>query len=226
VFRQSLAAAAAILSLAAGVPAAAQSGAASKAAPLPADIDPVSLSRLPALSRAELDAEGQKVWDKYIGDKPAPKTGPPAVMMYSPKSEAAFEDLNGYLRYNGALSPRHTEVAILVATWEIEQQYEYSSHEPAALRFGAPQEVIDTIKYDREPKGLSAEETLIIKFGRQLMREHKVDSALFKEAVDRFGKKGVVELATVMGDYVMAGMVLTAVDQHLPADRPARLPQR
>jgi alkylhydroperoxidase family enzyme len=204
-------------------PAAAQSA---QSAPLPPDIDPVSLSRLPALTRADLDAEGQAVWDKYIGDKPAPKTGPPAVMMYSPKSEAAFEDLNGYLRYNGALSPRHTEVAILVATWEIEQQYEYSSHEPAALRFGAPQAVIDTIKYDRAPVGLSPEETLIIKFGRQIMREHKLDSALFKEAVERFGKKGTVELATVIGDYVMAGIVLTAVDQRLPADRVARLPIR
>jgi alkylhydroperoxidase family enzyme len=193
---------------------------------LPPDIDPVSLSRLPALTRAELDADGQAVWDKYIGDKPAPKSGPPAVMMYSPKSEAAFEDLNGYLRYNGALSPRHTEVAILVATWEIKQQYEYSAHEPAALKFGAPQEVVDTIKYDRAPVGLSPEETLIIKFGRQIMREHKLDSALFKEAVERFGKRGTVELATVMGDYVMAGIVLTAVDQHLPPDRPARLPTK
>jgi hypothetical protein len=29
-----------------------------------------------------------------------------------------------------------------------------------------------------------------------------------------------------MGDYVMVGMVLTAIDQHLPADRPALLPPR
>jgi hypothetical protein len=29
-----------------------------------------------------------------------------------------------------------------------------------------------------------------------------------------------------MGDYVMVGMVLTTIDQHLPADRPARLPAR
>jgi hypothetical protein len=29
-----------------------------------------------------------------------------------------------------------------------------------------------------------------------------------------------------MGDYVMAGIVLTAIDQHLPPDRPALLPAR
>jgi 4-carboxymuconolactone decarboxylase len=192
----------------------------------PADIDPVSLSRLPHLTRADLDADGQAAYDRIVGDNPAPKTGPVAVTLYSPKVAQAFSDLNGYLRYNGDLSPRHTEVAILVAAWEIEQQYEWSAHEPAALRYGAPQAVIDTIKYDREPQGLSPEETLIIKFGRQIMREHKLDSALFAEAVERFGRKGTVELATVMGDYVMAGIVLTAIDQQLPPDRPALLPAR
>jgi alkylhydroperoxidase family enzyme len=210
------------LSFAIAAPACAQSS----QGPLPADIDPVSLSRLPALARADLDAAGQAIYDRVIGDDPPPKTGPRAVMLYSPVAGEAFEDLNGFLRYNGDLSPRHTEVAILVAVWEIEQQYEWSAHEPAALRYGAPQAVVDTIKYDREPVGLSREETLIIRFGRQLMREHKVDSTLFAELVEVFGKKGTVELATVMGDYVMAGMVLTTIDQHLPADRPALLPPR
>ena len=195
--------------------------------PLPPDIDPVSLTRLPVLERSDLDDEGKAVYDEVVGrDNPAPTSGPVAVSLYSPKIAGPWNDLNGFLRYNGDLSPRHTEVAILVAAWEIEQQYEYSAHEPAALRFGAPQAVIDTIKYDREPVGLSPEETLIIRLGRQLMREHRVDSDLFAEAVERFGRTGTVELVTVMGDYVMVGMVLTAIDQHLPKDRPARLPPR
>lgn len=192
---------------------------------MPADIAPGSLSRLPVLQRADLDDEGKALYDEIVGrDKPAPTSGPVAVSLYSPKIAKPWNDLNGFLRYNGKLSPRHTEVAILVATKEIEQQYEYSAHEPAALRFGAPQEVIDTIKYNREPTGLSPEEALIIKLGRQLMREHKVDSDLFAEAVKLFGRTGTVELVTVMGDYVMVGMVLTAIDQQLPRDRPARLP--
>jgi alkylhydroperoxidase family enzyme len=195
-------------------------------ATLPDDIDPVSRSRLPALTRADLDAEGQAIYDRIIGDNPPPKTGPRAVTLYSPKVAAAFADLNDFLRYNGDLSPRHTEVAILVAAWEIEQQYEYTAHEPAALRYGAPQAVIDTIKFDREPVGLTPEETLIIKFGRQLLREHKLDSELFAEAVERFGATGTVELATVMGDYVMAGIVLTAIDQQLAEGTPALMPTR
>jgi 4-carboxymuconolactone decarboxylase len=194
--------------------------------PLPPDVNPVTLTRLPQLTRADLDEEGKAIYDKIVGDRAVPTTGPVSMSLYSPKIALAFSELNGFLRYNGDLSPRHTEVAICVAAWEIEQQYEYSAHEPAALRYGAPQAVIDTIKFDREPVGLSPEETVIIKVGRQIMREHKLDSDLYAEAVRLFGRKGLVELVTVMGDYVMVGMVLTAIDQHLPADRPALLPPR
>ena len=193
-------------------------------AALPDDIHPHSLTRLPPLSREDMDAEGQAAWDYVVGDREAPRTGPVPMSLYSPELAKIFSDLNGYLRYNGALSPRHTEVAILVAAWEIKQQYEYSAHEPAVLRYGAPQTVVDTIKFDREPVGLSPEETVIIKLGRQLIREHRLDSELYAEAVEHFGERGLVEMVTVMGDYIMVGMVLTAIDQRQPADRPALMP--
>jgi len=196
------------------------------AASLPPDVHPVSLSRLPPLTRADLDAEGKAVYDRIVGTGPAPTTGPVALSLYSPKIAQVFSDLNGYLRYNGVLSPRDTEVAILVATWEIRQQYEYSAHEPAALQHGAPQAVIDTIKFDRAPVGLSPEETLIIRLGRAILRDHKVDRDLYAAVEKTFGRRGLVELVTVMGDYVMVGMIMTTIDQQLPANRPALLPAR
>ncbi|MBN1236922.1 MAG: carboxymuconolactone decarboxylase family protein [Gammaproteobacteria bacterium] len=193
---------------------------------LPPDIDPESLSRLPALERSDLDAEGQRVYDLVVGDGPPPRTGPAAVSLYSPKVAEGFHILNDYLRRHGELEPRDFEVAILIAAWEFEQAYEWSAHEAAARRVGVPDAVIDTIKHDREIENLSPKDSLIIRFGRQLFRQHELDSATFAEAVEHFGERGTVELAAIMGDYVMAGLVLTAVDQHLPEDRPNTLPAR
>ncbi|MGD8808203.1 MAG: hypothetical protein PVG24_01290 [Gammaproteobacteria bacterium] len=210
--------------LAAASPATTVSAQDGAGAELPPDIHPESLTRLAPLTREDMDAEGKAAWDYVVGDGDAPRTGPVPMSLYSPTLARIFSDLNGYLRYNGDLSPRHTEVAILVATYEIKNQYEYSAHEPAVLRFGAPQAVVDTIKYDREPVGLSPEETVIIRLGRQIIREHRLDSELYAEAVELFGEKGLVEMVTVMGDYIMVGMVLTAIDQHLPPERPALLP--
>jgi len=215
-----------LVSLLLGLSLAGTASAQQKAQPLPPDVNPVSLTRLPPLKRDDLNEEGKAIYDKIVGTGPAPTTGPVALSLYSPKIALVFSDLNGFLRYNGDLSPRHTEVAIVAATWEMQQQFEYSAHEPAALRFGAPQAVIDTIKFNREPVGLSPEETTIIKLCRAIMRDHKVSSDLYAEAVKLFGRKGLVELVTVMGDYVMVGMVMTAIDQHLPENRPALLPPR
>ena len=193
---------------------------------LPADIDPESLSRLRALSRDDLDAQGKAAYDLVIGNGPKPLTGPRMAGMYSPKIAESWHILNEYLRGEGVIGSRLTEVAILVTAWEIEQHYEWSAHEPDALRFGVPQVVIDTIKYDREPVELGREETLIIRLGRQLFREHEVSTELFAEAVELFGERGTVELVTVMGDYVMVGVVLTAINQHIPAGRTDSLPER
>lgn len=195
-------------------------------AALPADIDPESLSRLPALRREELDEEGKAAWDLVVGDGARPLTGPAAVSMYSPKVAEAFHLLNQYLRFNGILEDRDFEVAIMQAAREFEQPYEWSAHEGAARRLGIPDAVIDAIKYDRDLTGLPDRDRLILRFARALLREHEVDSALYADIVEQFGQQGMVDLATIMGDYVMVGFVLTAADQHLPPNLPNTLPTR
>jgi len=219
--RLGIAAAGAVLTAALGAHAQTNSGAA-----LPPDIDPESLSRVPALTRDQLDDEGRRVWDLVVGDGPRPLTGPVAVSMHSPKVAEAFHLLNQYLRNDGVLEPRDYEVAILQAAWEFEQAYEWSAHEAGARRIGVPDAVIDAIKFDREPVGLDAKDELIIRFTRALLRDHEVSSELYAEVVEQFGRQGMVELATIMGDYVMVGFVLTAVDQHLPPNRQDTLPRR
>lgn len=193
---------------------------------LPADIDPESLSRLPALTRDALDDEGKAVWDYVVGDGPRPLTGPAAVSMHSPKVAEAFQMLNQYLRNAGVLEPRDYEIAIMQAAREFEQPYEWSAHEGASRRIGVPDAVIDIIKYDREIAGIGERDALILRFARALLREHRVSSELYAEVVDVFGQQGMVELATIMGDYIMVGFVLTAADQHLPPNLPNTLPER
>jgi 4-carboxymuconolactone decarboxylase len=194
---------------------------------LPEDIDPVSQSRLPVIERSSLDAEGQRVYDLVVGTgRTTPLLGPGGISLYSPGVAEPMHHLNTYLRQRGVVGPAMTEVAILVAAWEIEQAYEWSAHEPAARRFGVPEAVIDAIKYDRDVAGLPAKESTIIRFGREIMREHRLSSETWAEAVEHFGQQGTLEIAAVMGDYVLAGIMLHAVDQRISADREDTLPKR
>jgi 4-carboxymuconolactone decarboxylase len=192
---------------------------------LPADIHPESFSRLPPLSRDSLDAEGQRVWDMIAGARGMPKTGPAPVSMYSPGAAAPIQALNQYLRKTVA-GPRYFELSALLAAREFDQQYEWSGHEPAALRAGLEQSVIDVVKFNRDVTGISEKDATVIRLGRAIFRDHKVSSELWAKTVEFFGRQGAVEIVATMADYAMAGFILTAVDQRLPADRKPLLPAR
>lgn len=209
----------------------AQSGAPAPArsAKLPADVHPDSLNRLPVVKREQMDEEGKKVYDHIAGGagKIASPTGPASVGLYSPGAAEPLRSLNEYLRRKGnILGNPITELAILVAAREGDSQYVWSAHEPAALKAGIPQPVIDVVKYNKPISGAGEKETVVIRVGRQLLRERKLDSATFAKAVELFGTQGTVELVTLLGDYTLNGLLTNAFDQHLPPDRKPLLPPR
>jgi 4-carboxymuconolactone decarboxylase len=187
------------------------------------DINPESLSRLPPPQRDTLDTEGKRVWDLIAGGRGMGKTGPAPVSMFSPGVAEPMHHLNQYLRKTVA-GPRYFELSALLAAREFDQQYEWSGHEPAAVRAGLDQSVIDAVKFNRDVAGLPEKDATVIRLGRALFRDHKVSSELWAKTVEHFGRQGAVEIVATMGDYVMAGFLLTAVDQQLPPDRKALLP--
>lgn len=209
----------------------AQTGSAAPEAPpaaLPKDIDPQSFSRLPVMKRDEMDADGKRIYDLLAGGegKTAIPTGPVAISLYSPKVAEAIQMLNQYLRFHGVLKPRDYEVAILVAAREFDQQYEWSGHEMGAHAAKVPQPVIDAIKYNKDAEGLSDRDTLLITFARDSFHQHRISSDLYAKTVETFGKQGTLELATIIGDYAMAAIMLNATDQHVPPGRPQLLPPK
>jgi 4-carboxymuconolactone decarboxylase len=196
---------------------------------LPNDIDPESFSRLPLLKRADMDPDGQRIYDMLAGGpgKTVGATGPVAISLYSPKVAESIQMLNQYLRFHGILKARDFEVAILVVAREFDQQYEWSGHEMGARAAKVPQPLIDAIKYNKSEVGVYSErDVLLVKFASQLVHQHKLDSDVYARAVETFGKQGTLELATIIGDYAMAAMILNATDQHLPPGREQLLPPK
>jgi hypothetical protein len=52
---------------------------------------------------------------------------------------------------------------------------------------------------------------VVVRLGRQILREHKLDSATFAKALDLFGKQGTVELVILMGDYKLNASLFVAL---------------
>ena len=121
---------------------------------------------------------------------------------------------------------RFFELSALIAAREFDQQYRWSGHEPAALRAGLEQAVIDVVKLNKGVDGLSEKDATVIRLGRALFRDHKVSPDLWAKTVSLFGRQGAVEITAIMGDYAMAAVMLTAADQQLPPERKPLLPPR
>ena len=185
---------------------------------LPPDINPVTLSRLPPVTPEDLDEEGRKLLSERPAAKPGP--GPTHVTSYSPRERS----LGVPTGVNSPVGPRYFQLAVLIIAREIDQQYEWTAHEPAGLRQGLEQSVIDVVKYNRDVKGLADKDATLITFGRTLYREHRVSSELWKKMVGHFGRQHTVQLMMIMGDYFRVGFMMNAVDQQLPPDRKALLP--
>jgi len=184
---------------------------------LPPDIHPVTLSRLPPVTAADLDEEGQRL---LAARKFTPGPGPNHITIYSPRER----DLGIPSGEKSPVGARYFQLAVLIIAREIDQQYEWSAHEPAGRRQGLEQSVIDVVKYNRDVAGLSDKDAALITFGRALFRQHRVSSELWAKMVSLFGSQHTIQLMMIMGDYFRVGFMLNAVDQHLPPERPALLP--
>jgi len=190
-----------------------------------ADINATTQTRLPPVQRQDLDADGQKIFDSLAGpNNKGPLRGILGLGIYDPKLAEALHLLHDSVTKYGTLGNRVDELAILVATREEQMSLnEWYGHEAAALKAGLDQSIIDVVKFGKEPTGLDAKDALVIRFGREWFREHRVGPDTFAKTVEAFGQRGTVELIGVMGDYAMVGMMLQAVDQQLPG-RPALPP--
>jgi len=189
---------------------------------LPPDIDSQSYSRLPFLKHNEVSGDTLRVWDLLANGKDTPSMGPQATSFYSPGVAEPMDKLNQYLR-NTVVGPAAFQICSLLAARAYDENYEWASHEQGAKRANVDPKTIEAIRVHGPLDGLPEKEALIVRFGRALLEDHAVSPELYAKVVDVFGKQGMFELSAVIGDYVMAAIMLRAVDQHVP-NPPAPLP--
>ena len=186
---------------------------------LPADVYPDSRFRLPLPKKDEMDDYGKRVFDAMMDPSRrgiAGLQGPTGIRLHSPKIAEAMGAANTYLRLNTGLGDRLTEIAILTTARELDNQFEWFAHEATGRKAGVEPAIIDLIKFRKPPAGLGEKETVIIRFGRELFTQKKVSSATFAEALRLFGRRGVVDLASLMAHYAATSALLNAFDMQLP----------
>lgn len=189
-------------------------------ASLPKDVYPDSRNRLPSIKREELDELGKKVFDTAGGS--GASTGATGIRIYSPPLADSLVKARDWLK--AAIDPRFVELAILVATREMDGKFEWNIHEPLALQAGLEPEIIAIIKYRQPLKGLAEKDAVIIQLGREMFRNHKVSSDTFARALKLNGKHGLVNVVSLMCHVAGTNALENAFDQQLPPGQKQLLP--
>ncbi len=205
------------------------------AAKIPTDINMDSLARLPQVSRQGLDVIGREAFDTYVSPGTGYETGlrgPIGMWMHSPVLAEAMFDVRQRVRYETEKDQRLTELIIISTAREINNQYEYSAHEPLAQSAGLEQGIIDIIRFRRPLEnlpptdGFGEIEHTLIQFTRELISEEKVSSQTFAKAIELFGNQGVMDITGLIGYYNFVALTLKAFDVQRPAGSELLLPIR
>ncbi len=194
---------------------------------LPKDIHPDSRSRLPLPKREALDEQGKRVYDSVLDPKRptlAGFQGPAGIWLHSPRVGEPFREMNRILRNEVPLEPRLRELAILVTAREFDSQFEWTAHEPVALKEGLDPGILDAVKFRKAASGAPEKEAVIIAFGRELFRDRKVRAETYAQMVRVFGQAAVVNITALMANYAFTAVMLTAFDQQLHEGRKPLLP--
>jgi len=193
----------------------------------PDDVDPMSGCRLPLPRREELDDAGQRIYDSLADPKGGTirgLRGPGGIMLHSPDLSRRARPVNRYLRHEAGLGGRVRELAILTTARELDSQFEWAAHEPEALAEGIPRKIIDIIKHRKDTSGLDEVDAIVIELGREIFGARRVASATFTRALRQFGRRTLVDLVALMGNYAGTAALLTAFDMQLDPSQPPLLP--
>ena len=191
---------------------------------MPPDVYPESGFRLKLPDRAAMEPEAQRLYDYFADPNSgsyAGLWGPGGIRLHSPKLALTMQAHNNYLRRDSGIDRKVRELCILATARELDSQFEWTAHEPEALKEGISPATIDIVRHRRPVESLSETEQVVILLGREMFGDRRVTRETFARALKLFGARMLVDLVAVMGNYACTAALLTAFDMQL---RPGKQP--
>ena len=184
------------------------------------------IARFAPLKTEELTPP-QKAWADAIAIPPRnAKFGNPPYRAYirSPDLAPRLSALSDYLRWNTSLSPRLSELAILITARQWTAQYEWFAHYPLALKGGLDPKVADAIAAGKRPDSMKDDEAALYDLATALYRDKKVSDRVYKAALEKFGERGIMDIIGIIGYYDLVSMTLITMQAEAPNDSVKPLP--
>lgn len=183
-------------------------------------------SRFPDIPEEAMSDEQRRVAAIVASGGRKGVVGPYPMFLRSPQLCEPTARLGVFLRFNSAMTPALTELAILVTARHWRAAFPWTAHAALARKAGLADAVIEATRTGATPPGLSEDERLVHAFCTTLLETRRVPDALFAQARARFGEQGVVDLVGLMGYYglVSLGVNVAQVPAAQGAEDPFPVP--
>ena len=185
---------------------------------LGASVPAAGQDRLPPIPADKLTDAQKQAAAAYKVERGADINGPFIPMLRSPELMMRAAAMGTYLRYKTALGPQLSEFIILITARHWSQNYEWSVHQPIAIKAGVNQDIVKAVAEGRRPAGMSADQELVYDFCNEALRNQSVSDATYARAIARFGEPGTIDIVGVVGYYSLLGLVLNVA--RTPPDAP------
>jgi 4-carboxymuconolactone decarboxylase len=145
-------------------------------------------------------------------------SGSLGIMTVSPIFGDLAQKAIAYARFAGrdgysSVSPKLTELAIIMGARAWTAHYAWYVHRRAAERAGLSTEVIDAIRLGRRPAKMDRDVAVVYDFCNELLTGKQVSDATLQAARSVLGgDRGVVDLVGTLGVYQLVAMMMV-VDQ-------------
>jgi 4-carboxymuconolactone decarboxylase len=182
--------------------------------------DPHSLvligDRFKPLKYDEMTPAQKTMIDHLLAGERGGVRGPFNVLLRSPEVGDLGAEFGGAMRFRTGLPKNVSEVIIIMTGRYWMAQYEWNSHQAAALQNGVSQPIVDAIAAGKRPARMPPEMEVAYNLIDELLTTHQITDATFKAAKDKYGEKGVVDMIGLSGWYGLVSMLLNVDRYPLP----------
>lgn len=184
------------------------------------------MARIPLYPSDDMTTEQRAVYEAIVRGPRGQVQGPLRAALHRPELADRWQQLGELLRYRTSLTPRLSELAILVTARHWDSQFEWSAHARLAAAAGLPALVIESLRRNDRPEFDLPDDAKVYEYVRELLEDHRVDSATYARALALLGIVGIVELTALVGYYSMVALTLNAHEIPLPPGVAPPLPER
>jgi 4-carboxymuconolactone decarboxylase len=174
------------------------------------------MPRYEQLEEAKLTPEQRRIWDECKAGPRGSVPPPVHVWLKSPGLADHAHKLGAYVRFGTPYTPKQTEIAILVTARYWTAQFEWAAHVRLGLQAGLSQEQIDAIAERRTPEFDDPDDRLIYEFAHGYYQNHRLSEDIYERMRARWGDKGVVDLAGLIGYYSFVSVTLNVFEVPTP----------